>query len=145
MRRLLLALPVLILIASCARQPEIAQWDTLYPARKELVGLYYQKKLKTKSIILLILATATGLVITWIDSRPNWDDAGISVLMILSAATLWGYLSPQKPWLTALAVCIWIPLLSILSAHNFGGLLALIPGFIGAYLGSYAKRIFISQ
>jgi len=60
--------------------------------------------------------------------------------MVLSAATLFWYFTSKKLWLTALAVSIWIPLLSIILTYNFGGLLALIPGFIGAYLGYFFKR-----
>ena len=95
--------------------------------------------MKKISIIILLLATITGLAIAWIDSRPNWDDTGISVMMVLVASTLFGYLSPQKQWLTALAVCVWIPLASIVVSNNFGALIALIPGFIGAYFGYFVK------
>ena len=96
--------------------------------------------MKIFSVLLLIGATIAGLTIAWIDSRPNWDDTGISVLMIIVAATLFGYLSSQKPWLTALTVSIWIPLFGIFLSHNFGSLLALIPGFAGAYLGYFFKN-----
>ena len=95
--------------------------------------------MKKISIIVLLLATITGWAIAWIDSRPNWDDTGISVMMVLLAAALFGYLSPQKPWLTALAVSVWIPLASIAISNNFGALIALIPGFIGAYFGYFVK------
>lgn len=95
--------------------------------------------MKKISIIVLLLATITGLAIAWIDSRPNWDDTGISVMMVLLASTLFGYISPQKPWLTALAVSVWISLASIAISNNFGALIALIPGFIGAYFGYFVK------
>jgi hypothetical protein len=105
-------------------------------------GINHMKK---PSLILLPLAITTGLVIGWIDSRPNWDDTGISVLIILSAATFWGYLLPRRPWMIALAVSIWVPLLGIVLKHNVGGSLALIPGFIGAYLGSLFKDKFTER
>ena len=92
-----------------------------------------------KSLILLIPAVISGLLIAWIDSRPNWDDTGISVLMVLVTATAFGYFTLKRPWLTALAVGIWIPLYAILSTQNFGSLLALIPGFAGAYFGFIVK------
>ena len=93
-----------------------------------------------RSLILLTPAIITGLLIAWIDSRPNWDDTGISVLMILVAAAIFGFFDSEKPWLTALAVSIWIPLSGILSSTNFGSLLALVPGFAGAYMGYILKR-----
>jgi hypothetical protein len=81
-----------------------------------------------------------GFIVAWIDSRPNWDDAGISAMLIFSFSILFGYLASQRPWIIALAVSIWIPLFSIISSHNYGGLLALIPGFTGAYIGLFIKK-----
>jgi len=96
--------------------------------------------MKKTSVILLVPAIILGVAIAWIDSRPTWDDTGISVLMILVAAAVFGFFTAEKPWLTAVAVSIWIPLFGILSTHNFGSLLALVPGFAGAYLGYLFKR-----
>ena len=96
--------------------------------------------MKKDGVIQLFLAITTGFIIAWIDSRPNWDDTGISVTMVFVAAIIFGYFTSQKPWLTALAVSLWIPLFEIVSTQNFGTLLALIPGFAGAYLGYILKR-----
>ncbi|MEI7523734.1 MAG: hypothetical protein WCJ95_05370 [Mariniphaga sp.] len=94
-----------------------------------------------KTPIILLFATAfSGIALAWIDSRPNWDDTGISVLMILVVSTLFGYFSPQKPWITALAVSGWIPVYGIVTTQNFGSLLAIIPGFAGAFLGLLLKK-----
>jgi uncharacterized membrane protein YeaQ/YmgE (transglycosylase-associated protein family) len=96
--------------------------------------------MKKTAIIVLVLSTIAGIAIAWIDSRPKWDDTGITVFMVLCTATLFGYFSPKKPWLIALAVSIWIPLFDIASSNNFGSLIALIPGFIGAYFGQFIKK-----
>jgi hypothetical protein len=96
--------------------------------------------MKRTEIIVLLLAIVTGLAVAWIDSRPNWDDTGITVLMVLCAATLWGYFSPRRPWLVALAVSIWIPIAGVVFSNNFGAVIALIPGFIGAYFGHFVKK-----
>ncbi len=93
-------------------------------------------------IISLSLALVLGLAIAWIDSRPNWDDAGITVVMVLSASALCGFISVRKPWLIALAVGIWIPLAGIITTHNYGGIIALIPAFLGSYSGHFIKRAF---
>jgi hypothetical protein len=98
--------------------------------------------LKNRFIFCLILATALGLGITWIDSRPVWDDSGISALMLAIAAFFCGYLAEKKPWLIALAICIWIPAISLFSKINYGSFLALIPGFTGAYAGYFLKTKF---
>jgi uncharacterized membrane protein YeaQ/YmgE (transglycosylase-associated protein family) len=90
----------------------------------------------------VILAIVLGVVIAWIDSSPNWDDTGISVFMVLVACLLCGYLAGQKPWLIALLVSIWIPLLSIITTQNYGSFMALIPGVIGAYAGHLVRKGF---
>ena len=97
-------------------------------------------RIKKSFFIWCALAIVMGLIVAWIDSRPNWDDTGISAILIFSIALIFGYLASQKPWIIALAVSIWIPLFSIISSPNYGGLLALIPGFIGAYIGFFIKR-----
>ena len=101
--------------------------------------------MKKSFILSVILATALGMTIAWIDSRPNWDDAGISVFMVLLAGLLCGYLASQKPWVIALAVSLWIPLFSIISTQNYGAFLALIPGFIGAYAGWLVKKLIVMR
>jgi len=87
------------------------------------------------------LATVTGLAIAYMDSQTNWDDTGITAFVISLAATLFGFLAYEKPWLIALAVSIWIPLWAIWFTYNFGSLLALVPGFAGAYAGYYLKYL----
>jgi hypothetical protein len=86
-------------------------------------------------ILWCILAVVAGLFIAWNYSRTNWDDSGISALFIFFTTLIFGYLASKKTWLIALAGSIWIPLISVVSTHNYGGWLALIPGFFGAFLG----------
>jgi predicted signal transduction protein with EAL and GGDEF domain len=100
-------------------------------------------KTKISFIVYLSLAIIAGLVIAWIDSRPSWDDAGITVMMVLISALVLGFLASHKPWLIAILVSIWIPIFGIILSHNFGGFIALVPGFIGAYLGYFIKRQFL--
>jgi hypothetical protein len=53
---------------------------------------------------LLVLALALGLGIAWIDSRPHWDDTGITAgLLFLSAAAV-TLVAPRCPWLLGLLV-----------------------------------------
>lgn len=92
-----------------------------------------------------VLAISFGIAIAWIDSRPNWDDTGVSVFLVLVAASLCGFLASQKPWLIALAVSLWIPLFSMLSTQNFGAFLAFVPGFIGAFGGWFIKKILANE
>lgn len=99
-----------------------------------------------KTFILSVLfACVFGIAIAWIDSQPNWDDSGISAFMVLLVSMLAGYMAESKPWLIALAVGIWIPTYGIISVQNFGSLLALLPGFIGAYTGWWIGKILAAE
>lgn len=101
--------------------------------------------MKTRFLVILSLSNLVGLSIAWIDSRPNWDDTGISAFLVLTTAIIFGFFASKKPWLIALSVSIWIPLACLISAFNFGGILALIPGFLGAYIGYFIRKQFFKQ
>jgi hypothetical protein len=51
--------------------------------------------------VLLVLAGFAGVAVAYVDSRPTWDDTGVTAgAMFLFAAVL-GLLGPQRPWLWA--------------------------------------------
>ena len=89
----------------------------------------------------LTIAAFSWIAMAWIDSRPKWDDTGITMMLVLSAGIIFGFLASIRPWAIALAVCIWIPITGMLLSYNYGGFLALIPGFAGAYLGFFLKKL----
>jgi len=99
-----------------------------------------------KSFILSVLfACVFGIGIAWIDAQPSWDDSGISAFMILLVSMLAAYMAKRKPWLIALAVGVWIPIYGIIFTQNFGSLLALLPGIIGAYTGWWIEKILTTK
>ena len=91
-------------------------------------------------LAIILLAVAAGLVIAWVDSRPTWDDAGITAGMIFLVAALFGALRPSRAAVWALAVGAWVPLFGIAMHGNFGSLLALAVAFFGAYAGALARK-----
>jgi hypothetical protein len=93
----------------------------------------------------LALAIVLGLLITWVDTRPGWDDTGITAGMLLLTAALFGALDPTRPWLWALAIGAWIPLVGVIQNHNFGSLLALAFALLGAYGGALLRKAFTFQ
>jgi len=96
---------------------------------------FEKERISLMQKILLVLAALSGLLITYVDSRPTWDDTGITagvILLVCGLIALFGY---RRPWLLALAVGAWIPLYGIFVTHNFGSALALIIAFVGAYAG----------
>lgn len=94
---------------------------------------------RSKTIALLVPALIFGLAIAWIDSRPGWDDSGVSAMLVLCSTAILGAAMPKRAWLWALAVGIWIPLLGLTVSHNTGSLLALVIAFAGAYAGALGR------
>jgi hypothetical protein len=94
---------------------------------------------------LLVIALAVGGLIAYIDSRPNWDDTGVTAAAIFICCGALGAAGPSRPWLWALAVGLWIPVLGITMTGNFGTLLVLPIAFGGAYAGRAIRRVVVPR
>lgn len=94
---------------------------------------------KKLPLLLALMAMGLGLVIAWIDSRPTWDDAGITAGLLVLTGAVFGALRPAKPWRWGLAVGVWVPLLEV-GHRNPGSLLALAAAFFGAYVGALLRK-----
>jgi hypothetical protein len=110
--------------------PDEHMKDTAEPPVRNRTGLVFAT-----------LAVLTGIAIAWIDTRPGWDDTGVSVGLVFLSSALWGVLAPKRPWLTALAVGMWIPLANVVMSGNFGSVVALAIAFVGAYAGAGVRRV----
>jgi hypothetical protein len=98
--------------------------------------------MKYKFQILLAAAIVIGVSIGWIDSRPNWDDTGISVIMVLVVSALFGFTMPSRAWVWAIAVGIWIPLFNVVLSNNYGSIIALAIAFAGSFIGAFIRKLF---
>jgi len=85
--------------------------------------------------VLLIVAVIVGLLITYLDSRPNWDDAGITAFSLLLSAAILGLFVERRAWLYGLAIGVWIPVIQIFETHDFKLVLVLIFPIAGVYAG----------
>ena len=94
-----------------------------------------------KRFLIIILAVIVGVTIALIDSQPGWDDAGITAGLLVLSSIILGFFLPKQPWLVALATGLWIPLAAVFFTHNYGGIIALLFTFIGAYLGMFIHRV----
>ena len=94
--------------------------------------------------VLLVAAVAMGIAIAWVDSRPHWDDAGITAGMLLLSAGCLGFIGPRRSWLWALAIGVWVPLHLVLhaptSANVLGSFVILAIPMAGACLGMAIRR-----
>jgi hypothetical protein len=87
--------------------------------------------------LLGLVAGAIGLTIGYVDSRPSWDDTGITAALLLLTSAMGAGLSGRRPWLWALLVGIWIPLFELWGPGGTASLTALIISTVGAF-GGYA-------
>jgi hypothetical protein len=95
---------------------------------------------------LILPAALLCLVIAWVDSRPTWDDTGVTAFSMLLSGLIFGLIRPERPWQWALGIGIWICLHQILhhpTLSSLGGsLLILAFPMAGAYLGAFCRRAF---
>jgi len=89
---------------------------------------------------LLAVAVLLGWLIAFVDSRPTWDDTGITACTMLLAASLLAAVSPRRPWLWALAIGVWIPLYGELRTPGLAWALVLAFPMAGAYAGMLFRR-----
>ncbi len=101
--------------------------------------------------MLLGVAILTGLFIAFVDSRPTWDDTGITAGAMLLSSGLLTLLGYRRPWLIALAIGLWTPVYETYLSRKFYfpgvilfPLLVLLIPMIGAYAG-WAVRLGIRK
>ena len=88
-----------------------------------------------KQKILLVAAVFFGLFVAYVDSRPTWDDTGITVFALLIGSGIIGLLAEKRPWLFGLAIGLWLPLWYIVTTHNLSMIIILAFPLIGVYVG----------
>jgi hypothetical protein len=91
--------------------------------------------------ILLLSAAAlcAGLGIAWVDSRPGWDDTGVTAGALVLAAAMAAF-ARVPPWPAALLVAG--PILVTELSGSTGVLLAIPLAIVGAYAGAFVRRLY---
>lgn len=90
----------------------------------------------------VLLALVIGLGIALVDTSPGWDDTGITAAALLITSGVFGIVWPERPWLWAVAIGSWVPLLTVARdpRHpNVASLLALAVALAGAYGGALVR------
>lgn len=104
--------------------------------------------------ICLVLALAGGIFAWWVDSRN--DEPQAAVLVILVVTFVVGFLVPRRAWLWAIITGMCLPVGYLLARAVgylpatplepgwYASVIALIPAFIGAYMGALARVLLSS-
>jgi ethanolamine transporter EutH len=90
---------------------------------------------------LALVAVTSGLTLGYLDSRPSWDDTGITAGLLLLSSALAAGVSGRRPWLWALLVGAWIPLFEVIGAGGLASLAALAVSTVGAFGGYALARV----
>ena len=118
---------------------------------KQVVSAFEKERMDLVQKVLFVVAVLLGLFIAFVDSRPGWDDTGITAGAMLLSSGLLTLLGYRRPWLIGLAIGLWTPLYETYLSHNlrFPGVIlfplfvVLIP-MVGAYAG-WAVRLGIRK
>jgi len=96
---------------------------------------------KKRFLFLLLASLAAGLAIGWVDTRPTWDDTGITVGSIFLISAVMGALMPSRAWVWGLTVGCGVPLFNFLLHGNAAALVSFLIAFAGSYAGAFARRM----
>ena len=95
--------------------------------------------MRARDLLLSVAAAIAGATIAYVDSRPGWDDTGITVGLLVLAAGLAAAASGRRPWLWALLVGAWTPAIEIATGGSSASFAALAFAGVGAF-GGWAIR-----
>ena len=87
------------------------------------------------TFVVLACAAIVGTAIGYLDSRPTWDDTGITVGAIFLAAAILAALRPRSAWLAGFLVGFPVLAFNVISSGRFDSAVALVIGLLGAGLG----------
>ena len=85
--------------------------------------------------VALLLAAAAGAAIALVDSSPTRDDTGLTVMALLVAAGVTAAIAGRRPWLVALLVGGFVPLLEIPRGGGGASLFSLVFAGVGSGVG----------
>lgn len=94
-----------------------------------------------KFLILIILSLLAGLIIGWIDTRPRWNDTGITVALIFISSFILGIFSNRNAWVIALIIGLCITTLNFLVSNRIDSAVSILIALAGAYGGVLLKKI----
>ena len=96
--------------------------------------------ISNRLIVGLAIAVVAGIAIGYVDSRPGWDDTGITAVSLLLAGGIAAFMARRLPWLVALAAGIWVPLFELPFLASGGPVAALAFAGVGAAIGWFIGR-----
>lgn len=94
-----------------------------------------------RAAITFTIAVVIGFAIAYIDTRPNWDDTGITAGALFLGAAILSAARPKGFWITGLAVGLPVLVLNALLRANYGSAIAVIVALAGAGAGAWVGTL----
>jgi hypothetical protein len=109
-----------------------------------------RSRYRVLDLTLFFAAATIGLLIAYGDSRPGWDDTGVTAAALLVSGSILGFAAPRRPWLWGTAVGISTMAEAAAGAAGAGSgallfLLILAFPLAGAYAGTLARRLLAAR
>ena len=102
-------------------------------------------KNKPLDVFLGLVALLCGVAIAYVDSRPQWDDTGVTAGTIFLLCAVLAFFSPGRWWIWMLAVGLWVPVLALLQTGNCAAFLALLVAGMGSLLGRAIGMFYLAK
>lgn len=90
--------------------------------------------------VVLSIAIVLGVAIGYVDSRPGWDDTGITAGVIFLSAAILSAGVPRLAAPIALAVGLPVVAFNVIRTGTFGSAAALAIAVVGAVVGFTVRR-----
>ncbi len=90
--------------------------------------------------VALAISLIGGIAIGWMDSRPGFDDTGITVFSLLLASGIAAAVAGRAPWLFAISTGVWVGVFELSGLTGGGPLAALAFSAVGATVGWLVGR-----
>lgn len=87
-----------------------------------------------------LVALAFGTAVAAIDSRPGWDDTGITAGLLAIGAAVVTAVAGRRPWLWALLVGAPLPIIEVPAAGSWASLAAIVFAAVGSVIGIVLPR-----
>jgi hypothetical protein len=103
------------------------------------------RRLSVGSSVAAAIALAIGVGIGYVDSRPTWDDTGITVAVVVLSAGALALVRPRSWWVTGLLVGTPTPIFNYLAHRNVNAVAALVFALVAAAIGGLIGKFVSTQ
>jgi hypothetical protein len=94
------------------------------------------------TVLTVVVALAAGAAIGYVDSRPTWDDTGLTAGAVLLASGLLAFLRARAAWLVGLSVGAPVFAFNVIQGGDLGSGAAVGFGLVGAGVGHLLRKAF---